>query len=108
MQPSSDLEALQTEINRLRGEGAIYHPGWWLDSSTDGKTGKRYYRKRWLDDRGHKHSEQLSKDAYQELKREMANGRRLARLKRMAETAIRKRDRSAIGLRSLAPGQKPA
>lgn len=82
------LQDIRAEINRLqalateiRGSGnAIISPDFWLDSTGNGKTQKRYYRKRWFDSDGNKFSESLSREAYAELGQAIARGRQLQKI----------------------------
>lgn len=92
----SELEALDQEIAALKSEGWIPFPApFVLDSSHAG--GKIYYRRR---DRGQNgrpgKSQQISADAYSELRSELERGRAIARLQRRRERLERLLERAAV------------
>ena len=92
----SELEALDQEIAALKSEGWIPFPApFGLGSSHAG--GKIYYRRR---DRGQNgrpgKSQQISADAYSELRSELERGRAIARLQRRRERLERLLERAAV------------
>ncbi|MEX0272416.1 hypothetical protein AB3R30_25205 [Leptolyngbyaceae cyanobacterium UHCC 1019] len=85
------LEGVATEI-RSQGD-AIVAPDFWLDSTGNGKTSKTYYRKRWFDGDGDKHSEALTKGAYDDLNAAIKLGRQLQKNQQDINKVVAKIDR---------------
>ena len=92
----AELEQLDQEIGALKAAGWVPFPApFVLDSSHAG--GKIYYRRR---DRGQNgrpgKSQQISADAYSELRSELERGRAIARLQRRRERLERLVERAAV------------
>jgi len=80
-----ELSELRLEASKIRNDGVILSPDFWLDSTGNGTTKKTYYRKRWFDSDGNKHSEPLTREAYAELKRELDACRELTRIEKQIQ-----------------------
>lgn len=76
------IQELKNVVDRLKAVAAeiresgdyILDPDFWLDSTGNGKTAKTYYRKRWFDSDGKKHSESIDRETHAELRDAIARG----------------------------------
>ena len=93
----AELARLEEVAREIRSQGdAIATPEFWLDSTGNGKTSKTYYRKRWFDSDGGKHSEALTKVAYDDLNAAIKRGRELQKNQKDINKIVAKLDRIAL------------
>jgi hypothetical protein len=90
----AELVRLEEVAREIRSQGnARATPDFWLDSTGNGKTSRTYYRKRWFDSDGGKHSESLTKGAYDDLQAALKRGRQLQNNQHEIKSIVAKIDR---------------
>ncbi len=106
----SCLESLEQQARALRNQGAIPHPDFRLDCSENVPGGRKYHRKRYkagaIGPTG-KHSEVVSKEVYQQLRKQLQLGRRLRWIEKQISELVQQIDCTAAGdQQQFKPGQK--